>query len=157
MGILSALENILVPSKRKAYTRVDLKEIFCKKAGDDFIRKFNTAVVGAEYSNPDGSDRQLSLQKLKPGERVRLIWDSGGSEKKDVVYAVRKQKGNQISMPDCFGRLGDKVAADVIRWLNQENIVTAATVHKITGGTQKRPKLGCVLELRTYPGPEPKK
>ena len=157
MGILSALESVLIPSKQKEYTHVDLKEIFCKKVGDDFIRKFNTAVVGAEYSNPDSSDRQKALKELKSGDRVRLVWHSGGPDKKDVVYAVRQSRGEQISMPDCFGRLNDKAAADVIRWLNRENIVTAAIVHKITGGTRKRPTLGCVLELRTYPGPDKKK
>ena len=60
-------------------------------------------------------------------------------------------------MSDCFGRLNDRVAADVIRWLTQENVVTEAQVLKIQGGTPKRPKLGCVMELTAYPGPDPKK
>jgi len=29
-------------------------------------------------------------------------------------------------MPDCFGRLSDKIAAEVIRRLTQDNVVTAA-------------------------------
>jgi hypothetical protein len=53
-------------------------------------------------------------------------------------------------MADCFGRLNDKVAADVIRWLTQERISTAVRVARIVGGTRKRPKLGCLLELSTY-------
>ncbi|MBW1890385.1 MAG: hypothetical protein JRI93_07660, partial [Deltaproteobacteria bacterium] len=42
------------------------------------------------------------------------------------------------------------------RWLTKDNIVTAARVVRIVGGTRKRPKLGCVLELSTYPSPEKK-
>ena len=86
-----------------------------------------------------------------------MIWDAGESGTKTTVYLVRKGKSQELSMPDCFGRLNDKTAADVTRWLTQDNIVTAAHVVKITGGTRKQPKLGCVLELRTYPGPKKKK
>jgi len=49
-----------------------------------------------------------------------------------------------------------RVAARVVRWLTRDNIVTAAKVVKITGGTRRQPRLGCVLELSTYPGPEKK-
>jgi hypothetical protein len=112
--------------------------------------------VGVEYSNIDGSDRQEALKKIKAGERVRLIWSAGDSGDKDTVYLVRKGLSQELSMPDCFGRLNDKVAADVVRWLTRENRVTGARVVKLTGGTRKRPKLGCILELRTYPGPEEK-
>ena len=156
MGLLNSLERLLVPSRRNQQKKVDLKEIYCKRKDDDFIRQFRTAAVGTDYSNPDGSDRQAAMEKLKAGQKVRLVWDAGN---KPVVYLVlqRGVMARELSMPDCFGRLDDKVAADVIRWLNQENIVTSATVIKITGGTRKRPRLGCVLELRTYPGPKPKK
>ena len=159
MGLLDTLEGLLVPSRRRRQTQVALKEIFCKRKDDDFIERFNTAAVGTELSNPDGSDRQATMEKLKVGQKVRLIWDAGDSGTKNVVYLVFKRGARiqELSMPDCFGRLNDKVAGDVIRWLTQENIVTTARVVKITGGTRKRPKLGCVLELRTYPGPKPKK
>ena len=126
---------------------------FWKNISDGY---FNTAAVGTEYTNPDGSSRQDTLQKVKAGEKIRLIWDARNPEKKPVVYLVRKGRRQQLSMPDCFGRLGDKVAADVCRWMTKENIVTAAQVVKIVGGTRKRPKLGCVLELSTYPAPEKK-
>jgi hypothetical protein len=112
--------------------------------------------VGVEYSNIDGSDRQEALKKNKIGEKVRLIWDAGDSGNKDTVYLVRKGLGQELAMPDCFGRLNDKVAADVIHWLTKENVVTSAKVAKLSGGTRKRPRLGCVLELRTYPGPKKK-
>lgn len=96
------------------------------------------------------------MAKLKVGEKIRLIWDSGESGNKMIIYVVRGGKGKALTMADCFGRLGDKTAADVIRWLTEENVVTLAKVSKITGGTRKRPKLGCVLELTTYPGPKEK-
>jgi len=155
MGLLNALEQMLLRHKR-GKEQVDLKEIFCKRSDDNFVEKFRTAAVGADYSNIDGSERQEALKKIKLGDRVRLIWDAGDSGGKDTVYLVRKGLSQELSMPDCFGRLNDKVAADVIRWLTKENVVTAASVVKITGGTRKRPKLGCVLELRTYPGPAKK-
>ncbi|MBW2633556.1 MAG: hypothetical protein JRE14_05420 [Deltaproteobacteria bacterium] len=156
MGILHALERIYVPSKKQEETLVELKEIFCKRKDDDFIKRFNTAALGTEYKNPDSSSRQDALQIMKAGEKVRLIWDAATSDKKPVVYLVRKGGRKQISMPNCFGRLSNKVATDVCRWLTKDNIVTAARVVKIVGGTRKRPKLGCVLELSTYPAPEKK-
>ena len=155
MGLLEALEQMLLRYKR-GKERIDLKEIFCKRSDDNFIENFRTAAVGVEYSNIDGSDRQEALKKIKVGEKVRLIWDSGDSGNKDTVYLVRKGAGQELAMPDCFGRLNDKAAAGVIRALTKENVVTAATVAKLTGGTRKRPRLGCVLELRTYPGPKKK-
>lgn len=155
MGLLEALEGMLLRYKR-GKERVDLKEIFCKRSDGNYLDSVRTAAVGVEYSNIDGSDRQEALKKVKQGDRVRLIWDAGDSGGKDFVYLVRKGTSNELSMPDCFGRLNDKVAADVIRRLTKENVVTAAKVAKITGGTKKRPKLGCVLELRAYPAPEKK-
>jgi hypothetical protein len=153
MGILSTLERILVPARSALKEQVALKEIFCKRKDENYIKRFNTPAIGTEYSNPDGSDRQESIQKVKTGDKVRLIWHAQTPGNKDVVYLVRKGGRQELSMPDCFGRLSDKVAADVIRWLNQDNIVTSAKVVKIVGGTRKRPKLGCVIELTTYPGP----
>ena len=155
MGLLQRLEYIFIPSRRKMQQHVDLKEIFCKRKDDGYIKKIRTAATGCEYSNPDGSDRQEALQKVKVGDRVRLIWDASSGA--NTVYLVRSGRAQQLSMPDCFGRLNDKVAADVTRWLTHDNIVTAARVVKITGGTHKVPKQGCVLELTTYPGPKKKK
>mgnify|MGYP001028544107 CR=1 FL=1 len=155
MGLLNALEQMLLRYKR-GKEHVDLKEIFCKRSDDKHIERFRTAAVGVEYSNIDGSDRQEALKKLKVGEKVRLIWDGAGQSGKDTVYLVRKGLSHELAMADCFGRLNDKVAADVVRRLTKDNVVTAAKVAKIQGGTRKRPKLGCVLELRAYPGPEKK-
>lgn len=154
MGILSILENVLVPSRRSKEQQEVLKEIFCKRKGDGFIDRFNTSVAGTEYTNPDGSDRQECIKKLKVGEKVRLIWQTKAEGNREVIYLVRRGGRQQISMPDCFGRLNDKTAGDVIRWMTHDNIVTAAKVVKILGGTRKRPKLGCVVQLTTYPGPQ---
>jgi hypothetical protein len=153
MSLLKTLERILTPGADQS-VQVDLKEIYCKRKGDDFIKRFRTPAVGSEYSNLDGSDRQESLKKIKVGQKVRLIWDAGH---KRTVYLVRGGKHRELSMSDCFGRLNDKVAGDVIKWLTQDNVVTSAKVAKITGGTPKRPKLGCIIELTTYPGPKAKK
>lgn len=151
MGLLDILERMFMPSRKAE--RIDLKEITGKPRGEP-IHTVRTAVVGCTYSNPDGSDRQETLEKLKPGQRVRLILDAG----KNVVYLLRHRHTgtHQLAMPDCFGRLEDKVAANVIRWMNQDNVVTLGKIVKITGGTRKRPKLGCVLELNAYPGPKKK-
>jgi len=156
MGLLEKLEQLLNKAPREEM-RVELKEIFCKPGGRDFIEKFNTAASGCQYSNPDGSSRQEALRKLKIGERVRLVWHAGSAGGKNIVYLVRRGKGQELSMPDCFGCLNDKIAARVVRWLTRDNIVTAARVVRITGGTRKQPRMGCVLELTTYPGPVEKK
>ncbi len=154
MRLIRALERMLIPGRRDREKHVQLKEIFCKRKDDDYIKRFRTPAAGCEHSNPDGSHRQEALKKVKPGEKVRLIWDSGDSGNKTTVYLLRKGMGRELSMPDCFGRLNDKTAADVTTWLSQDNIVTSAKVLKITGGTRKNPRLGCLLELTTYPGPE---
>ncbi|MFC1505133.1 hypothetical protein ACFL5W_01310 [Thermodesulfobacteriota bacterium] len=157
MGLLDKLEGIFVPSRRPKQIQVDLKEIYCKRKDDDYIKRFRTAAVGTAYRNPDGSDRQTALKKLKQGAKVRLIWDAGASGNKNTVYLVCSGRARrELSLPDCFGRLNDKVAADVIRWMTKEGVITAAKVADITGGTPKHPNLGCVLELTTYPAP-PKK
>ena len=157
MGLLRTLERMLNKSPEQEQV-VELKEIFCKPKGRKPIEQFRTPAVGCRYSNPDGSSRQDALKKLKVGEKVRLIWHAGDSGRRNRVYLVRRGSGGQeLSMPDCFGRLEDKVADKVIRWLNRDNIVTAAKAVKITGGTRKQPRLGCVLELTTYPGPQEKK
>ncbi len=152
MGLLSFLERLMFKSEQQK--QVDMKEIVCKKTGKDYIKQFRTSVSGCEYKNVDGSDRQEALANLKVGKKVRLIWDAGGDGKAKKIYVVRSRGVNQLAMPDCFGRLNDKVAADVIRWLNKDDIVTSAKIVDIVGGTRKRPKLGCVLELTTYHRPE---
>lgn len=155
MGLLSVLERMLFKSEHQK--QVNMKEIVCKKKGKDYIKRFRTSVVGCEYKNVDGSERQETLSHLKPGKKVRLIWDSGEDGKSKKIYVVRSRGTTQLAMPDCFGRLSDKVAADVIRWLNRDDIVTSAKIVDIVGGTRKRPKLGCVLELTTYHRPEKEK
>lgn len=148
-------KGLIFPAK--VFEKIDLKEIFCNaKEGDPIIKRFNTSAVGVEHSNIDGSNRQEALNLLKPDDKVRLIWDAGSQENKSIVYLVRGGKGQRLKMENCFGRLSEKAAADVVRWTTRENIMTSARVVKIVGGTRKRPKLGCVVELTTYPGPEPK-
>ena len=155
MGLLQTLERLLNKSPQEEQV-VELKEIFCKPRGKKPVEQFRSAAVGCQYSNLDGSSRQDALKKLKTGERVRLIWNAADSGGRDRVYLLRGGRGQELSMPDCFGRLDDRVAARGVRWLTRDNIVTAAKVVKITGGTRRQPRLGCVLELSTYPGPEKK-
>ena len=150
MGLLETLERMLIPLKRPKKTTVNLKEIFCKPKAKDLVQSFRTSAAGCEYSNPDGSERQEALAKVKAGEKVRLLWDSGESGNKKTIYLVRGARSQQLDISNCFGRLEGKVAADVIRWLTQESIATTAKVVKVVGGTRKRPRLGCVVELSTY-------
>lgn len=150
MGLLESLERMFVPSKRPKKQVVNLKEIMCKARKKDWIQTFNTSAVGCEHSNPDGSERQEALAKIKVGEKVRLLWDAGESGNKKTIYLVRGPAAQQLKISNCFGRLNDKTAADIIHWLTQDSIAARAKVVKITGGTRKRPKLGCVIELSTY-------
>ena len=157
MSLLNLIESVIFKSKTASKeVHVGLKEIICKRQKKHFIEAFRANVVGTEYSNPDGSRRQDAMQKIKEGDKVRMVWAQGQSGSKDIVYLVKGGIGRELIMSNCFGRLDDKTAAQVIHWLDKENIVTAARVVKITGGTPKRPKLGCVLELETYHGPEEK-
>jgi hypothetical protein len=152
MGLREVLERIFIQPRHEK--QVDLKEIYFKTKGLQALDTFRTTAVGTEYTNPDSSDRQQPLQKLKEGESVRLIWQPGGPEKKDTVYLVRGGHHQKLSMVNCFGRLNNKMAGNVVKWLTQENILTTAKIAKIVGGTRKKPKLGCVVELTTYQGPD---
>ncbi len=150
MGLIDTLEHLLIPSKRSKSERINLKEVMCKPKKRDFIVSFRTPAVGCEYKNIDGSERQEALEQLKEGERVRLLWDAGKDGTKKTIYLVRGRHTQAFSMTNCFGRLNDKAASDVIRRLTQEQIATTAHIAKIVGGTRKKPKLGCLLELSTY-------
>lgn len=152
MGLLSTLEQLLIPGKQGKKQTVSLQEIICKPKEKNHIQTFNTAAVGCDYTNADGSNRQDALEKLKVGQKIRMLWDAGETGRKKTVYLTRN-KAQNVTMTDCFGRLNDKVAAQVIRWLTQDKITTNAKVAKIVGGTRKRPKLGCVIELSTYQAP----
>ena len=155
MRILETLESILLRKKTlPKEVRVDLKEIVCKRKKKNLVDTFRTAAVGATFSNVDGSSRQDALQKVKEGDKVRLIWSESETGGKHVVYLVKGGFGRELNMSNCFGRLDDKTAANVVRWLTKDHISTAARVHKVTGGTPKKPKLGCVVELETYRMPE---
>lgn len=157
MRLLNLIESVIFNKKTVSEeVHVELKEIICKRKKKNFIEAFRTNAVGTEYSNPDGSRRQDAMQKIKEGDKVRLVWAEGRSGAKDIVYLVKGGIGRQLIMSNCFGRLDDRTASQVIQWLNKENIVTAARVVKITGGTPKHPKLGCILELETYKGPKEK-
>jgi hypothetical protein len=150
MGLIETLARMFVPSKKTIKRNVNLKEIVCKPRKKNLVQTFRTAAVGCEYSNPDGSERQVALAKVKEGEKVRLLWDAGEKGNKKTICLVRGPNAQQFAISNCFGRLDDKVAADVIRWLTQDSISTSARVVKVVGGTRKRPKLGCVIELSTY-------
>jgi hypothetical protein len=155
MRLLDLIESVLFRSKTVSKeVHIPLKEIICKRKKKDFIEKFRTTAVGTEYSNPDGSSRQDAMKKIKEKDKVRLVWSEGQSGSKDIVYLVKGGIGRELVMSNCFGRLDDKTAAQVIQWLNKENIVTTGRILKITGGTPKHPKLGCILELETYQGPK---
>jgi hypothetical protein len=157
MRLLDLIESVLFRSKTVSKeVHIPLKEIICKRKKKDVIEKFRTTAVGTEYSNPDGSHRQDAMKKIKEKDKIRLVWSEGQSGSKDIVYLVKGGIGRELVMSNCFGRLDDKTAAQVIQWLNKENIVTAGRIIKITGGTPKHPKLGCILELETYQGPKEK-
>jgi len=79
MALIDRFEALFGTLRKEEEEHVDLKEIFCKRKDDGFIKRVRTAAVGCEYSNTDGSERQDSLSQLKAGEKVRLIWGATGS------------------------------------------------------------------------------
>jgi hypothetical protein len=147
MSIIDALERLLVPGRRSA-RQVDLKEIYCKRKDAGYLKRFRTAAVGTAYRNVDGSERQQALESLKAGQRLRLVWDV---RKENKILLLKGGGGAQLDISSCIGRLNDKVAAEVLRGVSQETQVPTARVAKITGGTRKRPKRGCVVEVSIYP------
>ena len=152
--VIKFFKKMLGGSKKKGQGGV--KEIFCSLVGDTYLKKFKTTAIDSEQKNLDGSDPQEAINKLKIGEKVRLIWDADSTEDTHVVYLLRSGEGDQLSMADCFGRLNVNVATQVIRGVSGGDTMTEARVNKIAGGTRKRPMLSCVLEITTYPAPEKK-
>ncbi len=147
MGLIDTLERMMFPGRRPA-ERVVFKEIYCKRKGEGYLKRFRTAAVGTAYRNVDGSERQQILEGLKVGDRLRLVWDV---RKENRILLLKWGAGRDIDMSLCMGRLDDKVAAEVLRGVTQETRVPTARVAKISGGTRKRPKLGCVIEMSIYP------
>lgn len=147
MGLIDTLERMIFTGRRPA-ERVVFKEIYCKVKGDRYLKRFRTAAVGTAYRNVDGSERQKVVSGLKEGEHLRLVWDV---RKENRILLLKKGAGRDLDMSKCMGRLDDKVAADVLRGVTQETSVPSARVAKISGGTRKRPKLGCVIEISIYP------
>ena len=146
MGLIDALERIVFPGRRMT-EQVVFKEIYCKPRSEGCLKRFRTAAVGTAYRNVDGSERQKTLAGLKGGERLRLVWDV---RKENRILVLKWGAGRNLDISQCIGRLNDKVAAEVLRGVTQETSVAAARVAKISGGTRKRPKLGCVIELSVY-------
>lgn len=147
MGLIDTLERMLFPGHRPA-ERVVFKEIFSKAKGEGYLKRFRTAAVGTAYRNVDGSERQQILEGLKAGDRLRLVWDV---RKGSRILLLKWGSGRNLDMSRCMGRLDDKVAAEVLRGVTQQTRVPTARVAKITGGTRKRSKLGCVVEMSIYP------
>lgn len=154
MGILEAFERLIGLSRQEE--RVDFKEILCNRWDGQYIKQFRTTAAGSHHKNIDGSERQHALGKLKEGGKVRMLLTTAEKGTKRNIYLIRGDKRQELDISECFGRLNDSVAADVIRWLTHDRVVTAARIFKLTGGTRKKPKLGCILECRTYPAPEEK-
>lgn len=106
---------------------------------DEPLEIIETRVAGVSFNNDDGTSRQEILKRCTTGESIRLIHAPMPGH--EFAVKVLRENGEQL------GYIPSEDAEDVESWVNSANKVTAK-IKKITGGTQDKPTVGCVIEIR---------
>ncbi len=145
-------------SKKKSIQQTDplseqaeFKTIPGEKPQGKTIRNFKTKVVGVTHRNMDGSSRQSAIRRLKPGDRLQLAWYPKSPHDPNAIMVFGKGSMSQLDMSTCIGHLKADLAADVVKWLDDDNITGIyAAVSEILGGTNGKPTYGCLIEITVY-------
>lgn len=140
------------PTIKQTVKRLEFKEFYGDPQTTGYKKKFKTKAVGVTMPNMDGSDRQEVIEALKPGQKVRLVWDENNEYDSNAImlFPYEDSGTNRVKAYDQFGFLKRDLAADVVRWVTKEDFSVYAEVSKILGGTEDAPTLGCLLEITVY-------
>ena len=131
--------------------RLELKTIPGERPTGKYSRKFKTKVVGVTFDNLDGSSRQVAISRLKQGDQLQLAWNPSDAHDSNAILVFGKGTMSHLEGDTCIGHLKADLAADVVAWINGDDIEGIyAEVSKILGGTKELPTYGCLIELTIY-------
>lgn len=109
------------------------------------IKKFNTNIAGVTFDN-----RQELLKKCTVNQKVFIKWD------KDNPYS---KNGHALSVfttinnkSELLGHIPESQTDELFKkyegqFTNDNSFTINGYILKITGGTQDKPTLGCVIEI----------
>jgi len=127
---------------------VKLCEFFGDPQATNYIKKFKTMAVGVSKNNADGSSRQEAIKRLRKGQKVRLVWDKNNSYDPNAVMLFPNETDMFLDMQ--FGFLKTDLAADVVKWVTQEDKSVYAEVAQKKRKTEDFPFSGVLLEITVY-------
>ena len=131
--------------------RLELKTIPGEKPTGKYIKKLKTKVVGVTFDNLDGSGRQAAISRLKPENQLQLAWNPSDPYDSNAILVFGKGTMSQLEGDTCIGHLKADLAADVVGWINSDDIIGIyAELSEILGGTEELPTYGCLIELTIY-------
>jgi HIRAN domain-containing protein len=132
-------------------SRLELKTIPGEKPTEEYDRKLKTKVVGVTFDNVNGSSRQVAISRLSSGDRLQLAWNPSDPYDSNAILVFGKGTMAQLEGDTCIGHLKADLAADVVDWINSDDIAGIyAEVSEILGGTEELPSYGCLIELTIY-------
>lgn len=130
---------------------LELKTIPGEKPTGKHIKKFKTKVVGVTFDNLDCSSRQAAICNIKIGDRLQLAWNPSDPYDSNAILIFGKGSMSGLEGNTCIGHLKADLAADVVAWINSDDINGIYTeASKIMGGTKELPTYGCLIELTIY-------
>ena len=154
--IFAAIITVIVFFVRKKKSvetspRLLLKTIPGEKPTGKHIRKFKTKVVGVTFDNLNGSSRQAAIRNIKIGDRLQLAWNPSDPYDSNAILIFGKGSMSELEEDTCIGHLKADLAADVVDWINSDDLNGIyAKASKILGGTKESPIYGCLIELTIY-------
>lgn len=109
------------------------------------IKKFNTNIAGVTFDN-----RQELLKKCTVNQKVFIKWDKDNPYSKNghalSVFTTINNKNELLGhIPESqTDKLFNKYEK---QFVNDSSFTINGYILKITGGTQDKPTLGCVIEI----------
>ncbi len=109
------------------------------------VRKFNTNIAGVSFDN-----RQELLKKCSTNQKVFIKWDKDNPYSKTghalAVFTTINNKTEQL------GHIPENKTKELFRkyekqFNNDNSFIIEGYISKLTGGTQEKPTLGCVIEV----------
>lgn len=130
MGLLDSL---------KSFFGVKQETAFHSNAISLNFERGEFQVVGVTFDNEDGTNRQTILRKCSDGDMIMLR------------RRYSKKYPNAVEVWTEFGQIGhiSEYDARVIAKLMDDGKQIDARIKKLIGGTFEKPKLGCILLLKT--------
>lgn len=102
-----------------------------------------TKIVGVTYDNPDGTNRQNILRRMKDkgceDERLTFVHEKNNPRDPNAVMILNKKN-------ECLGYLKSDYAESVAAMLD-DGLDIHAYIINFTGGTASHPAIGCNINI----------